>query len=501
MSISIEDYYFKLEYGPKLRQGNTFIMSKRGKVADGIAPQAPSVASWTISDLASIYAEQRSSLIAQAYRILRIEADAQEVVQEAFLKFILAAPELDSADRALAYLRTTVNNISFNNLRAKKARGENVALEIEVAQADLEELAMTTYVPFDETIIAAEDAAIIREALSRLSPDQRTAIVMWDIEGRSTEEIAKTLETTPENVRHIVSRGRSSFVRVLTNWVINEETGTTALQALSLSYKKAVKFTSKPTTAAMSLVLIFALVFGLNLSSETRSTVISNIKPVLTPNTLIVKQPVAQDMLPLIRTIIPTPARKNSTNLITATPDPKLNMFTQVAYAKMSRITYAGINPNGIPSGFTATDLSGDTGHVIMGNPTPIVTLDGFSLTAPVMSFDPKAINVLLNQVISVTGLGTTYTATPSISMHGGWVALNVSAVSTNIERLADGNYLVSSIMITTTPVDASISLPVSQGIDARQLPTSISTLVLLNSGKSQILAESIKVNANGVLK
>ena len=76
------------------------------------------VSEWSIADLSALYAEQRSSLTSQARRILRSESDAVEIVQEAFLKFIMAAPELDSRDRALAYLRTTVNNLCLNQIRA-----------------------------------------------------------------------------------------------------------------------------------------------------------------------------------------------------------------------------------------------------------------------------------------------------------------------------------------------------------------------------------------------
>lgn len=468
-------------------------MSKRGKIVPEATARTPSVASWTIADLANVYEDQRSSLLAQAYRILRIEADAQEVVQEAFLKFILAAPELDTRERALAYLRTTVNNLSFNNLRAKKNNGESLALDTEVAQADLDELAMNDYVPFDETIIAAENAAIVREALARLSSDQRTAIVMWDIEGRSTEEIADMLQTSPENVRHVVSRARSSFVRVLTNWIVDEKTGTTALQALSLSYKKAARLASKTSTGAMSLFLIVALIFGMSSFRSKENPTPSLAKPLAQLNTSSGKHTTAP--LPK-RPSIPSPSP-----LLTSNLEPKLDTLKPTVDAKMSQITYAGLNSDGIPSGFIVSDLTGDTGHLIMGDPAPVLTEDGISLTAPVMSFDPKAVNVLLSQAITVNGSGTNYTATPSVSMHGGWVELNVSAVSTNIQRLADGNYLISSVMITTTPVDASASLPVSQGIDVRQTPTSISTLVLLNEGKTKILAESIKVNAYGVSK
>jgi len=50
------------------------------------------VEQWSVSDLAALYEEHRNSLVRLSQRILRSEADALEVVQEAFMKFILAAP-------------------------------------------------------------------------------------------------------------------------------------------------------------------------------------------------------------------------------------------------------------------------------------------------------------------------------------------------------------------------------------------------------------------------
>ena len=51
---------------------------------------------WTVADLASLYSDYRTSLVSQARRMLRSDSEANEVVQEAFIKFILAAPELDT---------------------------------------------------------------------------------------------------------------------------------------------------------------------------------------------------------------------------------------------------------------------------------------------------------------------------------------------------------------------------------------------------------------------
>ncbi len=136
-------------------------------------------ADWSIGQLSAIYTEHRTQLVSQARRITKNEAEAHEVVQEAFLKFMLAAPDLDTADRAIAYLRTSVTNLSLNVIRARGARPNLVAIDADTTQERLNEIATENHIDLDTTITAAEDAAIIREALARLTPDQRTALVMW----------------------------------------------------------------------------------------------------------------------------------------------------------------------------------------------------------------------------------------------------------------------------------------------------------------------------------
>ena len=451
------------------------------------------VSDWSIADLSALYAEQRSSLTSQARRILRSEADAVEIVQEAFLKFIMAAPELDSRERALAYLRTTVNNLCLNQIRATGSRPNLVAIDTDATQERLDELAVGAHVPFDATLVAAEDASIIREALSRLSADQRTALVMWEMEGRSTEEIAAAIGTTPANVRHVVARSRASFVRILTEWVIDEETGATALDALSSSYKKAAELAKKSTKVAMSLVLLVAAFLGFNTFNHKATPLVSPTANVATPS--------APSTSPSAVATPSPSAAQTATQSATASALSKLDSLTPTVDAKVAGITFTGLSADGVPTGFTATDLTGDTGQIIIGKPVPVITDNGITLTAPVMSYDPSAVNVLINQVITVDGSGTTYTPTASVSMHGGWVALNTSAISTDISRLPDGNYLVSSTIVTVSPVDAGILLPVSQGVDVTSIPTSISVRLVLNPGKTQILAEAIKVAANGVTK
>ena len=219
---------------------------------------------WTVADLASLYSEYRLSLISQARRMLRSDSEANEVVQEAFIKFILAAPELDTKERALAYMRATVNNLSLNVIRARGSRPNLVAIDSDTSAERLAEIAVENYIPADESISAAEDAAIIKLALAQLSPAERAALVMWEMEGRSTSEIASELGIKESAVRHTVSRARASLRRVLSELVIDEERGLTALDMLSTSYKKAAEIAQKSSKVALSLLLVVTAFLGFN---------------------------------------------------------------------------------------------------------------------------------------------------------------------------------------------------------------------------------------------
>ena len=235
------------------------------------------VNAWTVADLSALYMANRSLLLSQARRTLRNDQDATEVVQEAFLKFMLAAPELDSEDRALAYIRTTINNLSLNLIRARGTRPNLIPIDSDTSEERLAEIATENYIPVDTTLSLAEDAAIVKLALSKLSPAERAALVMWEMEGRSTQEIAKELGIKESAVRHTVSRARASLRKVLSTLIVDEKRGLTALDLLSTTYKKVSEIASKSGKAVMSLVLLVTAFLGFNSMTGTEpiQTVIS----------------------------------------------------------------------------------------------------------------------------------------------------------------------------------------------------------------------------------
>jgi RNA polymerase sigma factor (sigma-70 family) len=251
-----------------------------------VATSQATTKDWSVADLASLYSEYRLSLISQARRMLRSDSEANEVVQEAFIKFILAAPELDTQERALAYMRATVNNLSLNVIRARGSRPNLVALDSDTSAERLAEIAVENYIPADVSMSAAEDAAIIKLALAQLSPAERAALVMWEMEGRSTSEIASQLGIKESAVRHTVSRARASLRRVLSELVIDEERGLTALDMLSTSYKKAAEIAQKSSKVALSLLLVVTAFLGFNSLTGNEGNVQVNDLAISTPTTV-----------------------------------------------------------------------------------------------------------------------------------------------------------------------------------------------------------------------
>jgi RNA polymerase sigma factor (sigma-70 family) len=445
--------------------------------------QAPAtVAAWSVSDLSALYTQNRSSLIAQARRILRSDADAAEVVQDAFLKFILAAPELDTADRAMAYLRTTVNNLCLNVIRATGSRPNLVAIDSDATQERLSEIAAENHIPMDATLAAAEDASIIREALSRLSETQRTALVMWEVEGRTTKEIAAAIGTSETNVRHVVQRARASFIRVLIEWVVDEKTGATALDSISGTYKKAAELAKKSSKVALSLLIVMVAFLGFNSvtgSEFNNGSVISTI---------------TQEVLDSTPSSIPAPTE---TKLDLS--NQKLMEDNSAINFRTSKSLFAGLSKDGLPIGFTVSDATGNLGSLSISSQSTVTNPDGYVLVSYAQSLGDSTLNALMSQTITVDGSGTSYFASPSVTVAGSWFPLTQTGSASTITRLSSGNYLLVATIYIDSTLDSALFVAATGGLDVDAIPNEITTRIILNSSKSSILAQAIHIGAKGV--
>ncbi|MDW6024759.1 sigma-70 family RNA polymerase sigma factor [Mesorhizobium sp. BAC0120] len=163
-------------------------------------------------DAATTFSPLRPRLTRIAYRMLGSVADAEDVVQEAFLRWL-------GADRAVvrepeAWLRRVVMRLSLNHLTSARRRRE-------------------TYIGpwLPEPVIEPVDDEVddftlpLMLALERLSPLERAAFLLHDVFGLSFDEVADTIAREPAACRQLASRARAHVRSTRSRFTVPRERG------------------------------------------------------------------------------------------------------------------------------------------------------------------------------------------------------------------------------------------------------------------------------------
>ena len=439
--------------------------------------------SWTVVDLGKFYANNRSEFYAHALRRLNDSSRAEEVVQDALIKVLLAAPELVSIEHAKAYMHRTIENLCIDVFRVEGRRPRLLALDEVTAEAE------TVWATDDDhlaSLIAAEDAAVVRNALSLLSPAERAALVMWELENRSTEEIANELGITKSAVRHTVSRARASLRRVLSELVVDEERGLTALDALSKTYKKATDISKKSSKAVLSLLLLFFGYLALgNLSwTNPNLSVISSEEVLSTQN-------VSEKVLDTAG----ISAVQDSSQSIAPSSKGAAQEKTK---SQQDRLVFPGLNKAGVPLGFTVADDSGSLGSAYFRTRASSEKVTELS-SGQIIKTDAGAANIFISQTFSQDSEGLKYSPIVSFGQSGHWIPLVTSVDSTEISRQKGGNYLFTASIAVESVIESPIKIVASaEGRDLAVAPKRVITRVVLNPSKTQVLAQAIYVFESG---
>ena len=443
---------------------------------------------WTVGDLGAFYTEHRAELNAHASRVLKDRIKAEEITQDALIKFMLAAPELESTEHALAYLHRTIENLCIDYFRAEGRRPNLVLLDDSTAEV---EATWQNNGDHSATMSAAEDAAIIRQALALLSPAERAALVMWEIEGRSREEIASVLGIKESAVRHTVSRARASMRTVLATLVINEETGMTALDALSTTYKKAAVLAQKSSKAALSLLLVITAFLGFNSMTGNEGTPLA----VLSQEVSINAPAAPQDSSSQTPAAIAATAKTKAAATVAATTAAKKAQAVALSM-KIAALSFFGLDKDGLPASFTVTDSNNIAGTARLTKGTSTVGAEGIVVNNQLItaSIGP---NVLLDQVLTIDGAGTRYSAKSiNIGWVGNWNSVEIKSTDTSIDRLSNGKYMITSTFNIGYLNESNFVIPTgSRGYDLADAPKSITTRILMNAGKTTFIAQAVQVN------
>jgi RNA polymerase sigma factor (sigma-70 family) len=152
--------------------------------------------------LAQQFEANRGHLRAVAYRMLGSLSEADDAVQEAWLR--LSRTDVDSIENLGGWLTTVVARVCLDMLRSRSSRRE------ESIQATLPEPAARASVsdPESEAQMADSVGLALLVVLDRLSPPERLAFVLHDVFAMPFEEIAPVLGRTPVAARQLASRAR-----------------------------------------------------------------------------------------------------------------------------------------------------------------------------------------------------------------------------------------------------------------------------------------------------
>ena len=153
--------------------------------------------------LADRFEEHRTHLRAVAYRMLGSLTEADDAVQDAWLR--LSRSGAGEVENLGGWLTTIVARVCLNLLRARNARreasfGERLPDPVVSRDGELH--------PEDEALLADSVGLALLVVLDTLDPAERLAFVLHDVFGFPFEEIAPMVERTPAAARQLASRGR-----------------------------------------------------------------------------------------------------------------------------------------------------------------------------------------------------------------------------------------------------------------------------------------------------
>lgn len=150
-------------------------------------------------------AENLRRIFLQIYRIVGNVADAQDLTQEAFIKALQRQEQLKDEQKAAHWLSRIATNTAIDFLRRN---GRMHLCEIEVAPEVGGESP-------EDALLRAEQRRHLEKGLQSLSPRERAALLLRDVEDLPAEEVARHLDCSKATVRSHIANARTKFRKYL----------------------------------------------------------------------------------------------------------------------------------------------------------------------------------------------------------------------------------------------------------------------------------------------
>ena len=157
-------------------------------------------------------------LLAVARRLVRDEAEAQDVVQTAYLSAFRAVDQFEGAAQISSWLHRIVVNTALMRLRSRKRKPEeSIEALLPLFQADGHHVEQFSdwAAPADQLLQQKETRVTVRACIQQLPVHYREVLILRDIEELSTQDVAAALSMTPTTVKVRLHRARQALSTLL----------------------------------------------------------------------------------------------------------------------------------------------------------------------------------------------------------------------------------------------------------------------------------------------
>jgi RNA polymerase sigma-70 factor, ECF subfamily len=155
-------------------------------------------------------------VFAVAQRITNSRDDAEDVVQETFHKVFLHLDNFQEKARFSTWLTRIAMNEALMLLRRRRGVFEDLPASIDEGVKFTSQTFVDQGPNPEESCLRSERTQLLTEAINRLGPRIRTAILLRDIEEKSLEETAQILGTTSTAIKARLFQGRRKLRRIIT---------------------------------------------------------------------------------------------------------------------------------------------------------------------------------------------------------------------------------------------------------------------------------------------
>lgn len=157
-------------------------------------------------EIAAIFERDRPRLLRIARRILRDPDQAEEIVQESWLKAELSPEQVRNAS---AWFTTIVTRSCIDRLRQQRRRSGTDAIELDDPASDTSATALIQMDDPEQALLKADSIGVaLLVVLERLSPLERVAFVLHDVFDLGYDEIASLIDRSHDATRQLASRAR-----------------------------------------------------------------------------------------------------------------------------------------------------------------------------------------------------------------------------------------------------------------------------------------------------